>query len=217
MAIKLTKRIKKQFLTGLIVILPVGLTAWIVWVLFRLIGERFLPLFENIPYISELPLPAQMFISAVLTVCVIWFIGLWARNYIGKHTFVWFESILLKTPVVSKIYSTIRQIIHTMFVNKQAFKEVALIEYPRRGIYTIAFVTNHIGKENNPGFVTVFVPSTPNPTTGYCILLPEKDVEVLSININQAMEFVFSGGIIVPGQLNELLSSKKVEMCKEEE
>ncbi len=190
-------KIKNQIITGIIVILPLGLTVWVVSIIFKLIGKRFLPLFENIPSLAGLPIAAQMMISAVLTVFVIWFIGVWARNYIGKIIIRFFEKVVLKTPVVSKIYKTIRKITDTMFVNKQAFKNVALIEYPRKGLYTMVFITNS-SINNNEKIVTVFIPSTPNPTTGYCIVLPEEEVRILSITINQAMEFILSFGIIVP-------------------
>lgn len=211
MAGKIAKKIKTQFLTGIIVILPLGLTAWVVWVLFRLIGKRFLPVLKTIPSIAELPMTAQMAISAILTITVIWFIGVWARNYFGKIILRLFEKIVLKMPVVSNIYKTMRKITDTMFVNKQAFKKVALIEYPRRGLYTIVFVTNDTVRE---GLITVFVPSTPNPTTGYCIILPGEDVHVLSITVNQAMEFIFSGGMIVPENLEFPLFEKKKKLWK---
>jgi uncharacterized membrane protein len=202
---KILRKIKNHFITGLVVILPLGLTAWIVGILFSLIGNRFLPIFKKIPEIRDLPIPAQMAISAVLTIIVIWFIGLWARNYFGKLIIRIFEKLVLNTPVVSKIYKTVRKITDTMFVNKQAFKKVALVEYPRKDIYTIVFVTNDMQSKGGDRLVSVFVPSTPNPTTGYCVVLPEEDVHILDININQAMEFIFSGGIIVP----EALTFKK--------
>ncbi|MFH1415368.1 MAG: DUF502 domain-containing protein [Elusimicrobiota bacterium] len=199
--IKITKRLKAQFITGLIVILPVGLTVWIILILFRLIGNRFLPIFANIQGIKELPIVTQMTISAILTLIIIWFAGFWARNFTGRLFIRIFEKLVYNTPVVSKIYKTIRKITDTMFVNKQAFKKVALIEYPRRGLYTMAFVTNEESSGKNSDFVTVFIPSTPNPTTGYCIILPKEDVDILPISINQAMEFIFSGGMIVPEEL----------------
>ncbi|MFC2048621.1 DUF502 domain-containing protein [Elusimicrobiota bacterium] len=198
----IVKRIKNQLLTGIIVIMPVGLTVWIVWVLFTLIGNRFLPIFRNIRALSVLPLPAQMAISAFLTMLVIWFIGLWAKNYIGKKMIKWFESLVLKTPIINKIYKTIRQLIDSMFVNKKAFKEVAVIEYPRKGLYTIVFVTNEFSVDDNKRMVSVFIPSTPNPTTGYCIILPKEDLNMLNIGVNEAMEFIFSGGILVPEGLS---------------
>lgn len=197
---RLLPRIKNQIITGIVIILPVGLTIWIVWVLFTLIGNRFLPLFRNIPTISTLPVPAQMLISAVLTLIVIWFIGMWARNYFGKMIMRTFERIVMKTPVVNRIYKTIRQITETMFVNKKAFKKVAIIEYPRKGLYTVVFVTNEI-ERNGKQYISVFIPSTPNPTTGYCIILNSSDVRMLDIGVNEAMEFIFSGGILVPESL----------------
>lgn len=196
-------KIKKQFLTGLIVILPLGLTLWIAWVIFRFIGRRFLPYLEYIPHAQYLPQAAQMIISALTTLLIIWLIGLWAHNFAGRFFLGGLEKIVLKTPFVSKIYKTIKQLTNTMFVNREAFKKVALIEYPRRGIGTLVFVTNE-NKGNTLGkkLTTVFVPSTPNPTTGFCIMLPEEDVHELPITVNQAIEFIFSGGIIVPEDMN---------------
>ncbi len=199
---KFRDKIKNQFITGIIVIMPLGLTVWIVWILFRLIGKRFLPLFKSYPMLSNLPLGAQMGISAVLTLVIIWIIGFLARNFIGKSLLRWIEKLIIKTPVVSKIYKTIRQLTDSMFVNKQSFKDVALIEYPRKGLYTVVFITNaDIEDKKGKDLTSVFIPSTPNPTTGYCILLPTKDIKKLPITVNQAMEFIFSGGILVPGNM----------------
>ncbi|MFW6134468.1 MAG: DUF502 domain-containing protein [Elusimicrobiota bacterium] len=204
---KISNIIKNRIIAGIIVILPLGLTAWIVWILFRFFGKRFLPLFKNFPTIANLPMAAQMAISAVLTIVSIWIFGVFAKNFIGKILLRWFEKLILTTPVVSKIYKTIRQITDTMFVNKKAFKRVALIEYPRKGLYTMVFVTNEVSSKSGEEYITVFVPSTPNPTTGYCMILPKEDVYELSITVNQAMEFIFSGGILVP----ENFRFKKIE------
>ncbi len=195
---KIRNSIKNKIVTGIVVLLPIGLTVWIIWTIFKLVGERFLPLFINIPLLAELPLVARMFISAVATLFVIWFIGMFARNFIGKLIIRGMERLVLRTPVVSKIYNIIRQITETIFMNKQAFKEAALIEYPRKGISTMVFVIKKMVSNDGSSLTTVFVPSTPNPTTGFCMILPTVDVNVLPISINQAMEFVFSGGILVP-------------------
>ncbi|MEA3506317.1 MAG: DUF502 domain-containing protein [Elusimicrobiota bacterium] len=195
-------KIKQLFITGIIVIMPLGLTVWIVWILFRFFGKQFLPLFESYRPLAELPLTAQMGVSAVLTLFAILVVGFFARNFIGKSLIRWIEKLVLKTPVVSKIYKTIRHLTDSMFVNKQSFKDVALIEYPRRGLYTVVFVTNRdIEDKKGKDLTSVFIPSTPNPTTGYCILLPTKDVKKIDITVNQAMEFIFSGGILVPGNM----------------
>ena len=191
-------KIRKQIITGIIVILPIGLTAWIVWVIFRFFGNRFVPLFVAWPLLARLPMAVQMLISAVLTILFIWVIGVFARHYIGKIVLSSLEALVLKTPVVSKIYKTMRQITDTMFVNKKAFKEVALIEYPRKGVFTVVFVTNDMESRKGEDLITVFVPSTPNPTTGFVIILPASEVEILPLTVNQAMEFIFSGGILVP-------------------
>ncbi|NLB35127.1 MAG: DUF502 domain-containing protein [Elusimicrobia bacterium] len=200
---KFKKKLKGHFITGVVVIMPLGLTAWIVYVLFRFVGTRFLPLLEKYPLFASFPIVAQMLMSILITVFIIWLVGFFAKNLIGRSLLKWLEKILLKTPVVSRIYKTIRKLTDSMFVNKQAFKEVALVEYPRKGLYTLAFITNEdIDNKGVKNLTTVFIPSTPNPTTGYCIILPSKDVKKINISVNQAMEFIFSGGILVPGNMD---------------
>ncbi len=197
------KKIKKQFGTGIVVILPIGLTLWVLWLIFRFIGDIILPLLENIPYASVLPPQVQVLVSVVGTLVIIWLIGLWAHNFAGRFFLAKLEGLVLKTPFISKIYSTMKQLTNTMLVSRRAFKKVAMIEYPRTGIKTLVFVTNeNIESRLDKKLTTVFVPSTPNPTTGFCIILPEEDVYELGISVNQAIEFIFSGGILVPQGLN---------------
>lgn len=211
------RKIRKQFGTGLVVILPIGLTLWVIWLIFRFVGNRILPLVENIPQAARFPPQAQLLISVAGTLLIIWLIGLWAHNFAGRFFLAKLESLVLKAPLISKIYSTMKQLTNTMLVSRQAFKKVAVIEYPRKGIRTLVFITNeNAGNRVDSNWTTVFVPSTPNPTTGFCIMLPDEEVYELDISVNQAIEFIFSGGIIVPEGLDipGLLKSDKV---KEEE
>ncbi len=195
---KLSGGFRSRVITGLVVILPLGLTFWIIGSVFSFFGRQFLPLFEDIPPVSVLPTGVQMLISALLTLLIIWGVGLFARNFIGRAVLSWLEAIVKRTPVASKIYGTIRKVTDMMFVNKKSFKEVALIEYPRRGVHTVVFVTNRMRTDTGERRAAVFVPSTPNPTTGFVIIIPEDEVRVLPVSVNQALEFVFSGGIITP-------------------
>ncbi|MGM0568421.1 MAG: DUF502 domain-containing protein [Elusimicrobiota bacterium] len=206
------KQIKKQFVAGVVVILPLALTLWIVWAIFRFIGVSLISYLAYIPYVSDLPSSVQMGLSVVLTLFIIWIAGFWASNFAGKFFIYNIEKIFSKTPLVSKIYRAMKQLTNTMLVNRRAFKKVALIEYPRKGIGTMVFVTGeNLESKSGNKLVTIFVPSTPNPTTGFCMIMPKEEVHELPLSVNQAVEFIFSAGIIVPEGMNipDLLSVKK--------
>ncbi len=209
---KLRRKIKRQFIAGLLVILPLGLTLWLAWAIFKFIGRSFLPYLDYIPRVGYLPYSIRMVISALITLLIIWGVGFWASNFAGRFFIGNLDRLLLKAPFISKIYSTMKQLTSTVLINRKAFKKTAIIEYPRRGLGTLVFVTGEdIRDRAGRKLTSVFVPSTPNPTTGYCILLPEEEVTPLSISVNQAIEFIFSGGIMVPEgmEIPDILSVKE--------
>jgi len=114
------------------------------------------------------------------------------------------DRILEKAPFINKVYSTLRQIVEMVAMKKTAFKKVALIEYPRRGIKTLAFITGEFEIKKKKHFA-VFVPTTPNPTSGFFIILPKEDVVITDMSIEQAMKVIISGGMIKPENLDKIL------------
>ncbi|MDH5174784.1 MAG: DUF502 domain-containing protein [Elusimicrobiota bacterium] len=197
MAINFRKIIERQFLTGLAVLLPIGLTLYIVWVLFNLVSKSVAPLLIRIPLLQEMPVVAIRVIAFLITFVIIWIIGLVATNIVGRKILKLPEAILLKAPVVNRIYQTIRQIIQTIIVSKTALRQVVLVEYPRKGVQTVAFVTN-IYEEKGKRKLSLLIPTTPNPTTGFFLIVPEEEVIPLKMTVEEAMKLIISAGIITP-------------------
>ena len=195
--------IKSQFLTGLFILLPLGLSLYVAWVLFNIIAGSFVPILKEVNIFKEIHPLFLKIISFFITLVIIWVIGLFARNYVGRKILKLTESILLKAPILNRIYDSIRQIIHTIMMSKKAFRKVVAIEYPRKGLYTLAFVTNYIKKKDtNEELVTLFIPTTPNPTSGWFIIVKEDETIPLNISVNEGMKMIVSGGIVYPHKFN---------------
>ena len=146
---------------------------------------------------QEMPVIVLRVIGVLITLVIIWIIGLVATNIVGRKILKLPEVLLLKAPVVNRIYQTIRQIIQTIIVSKTALRQVVLVEYPRKGVYTIAFVTN-VYEEKGKKNVSLFIPTTPNPTSGFFVIVPEEEVIPLKMTVEEAMKLVVSAGIITP-------------------
>jgi uncharacterized membrane protein len=197
MAINFRKIIKRQFLAGLAILLPIGLTIYIVWILFKLVTKGFSPLLIRIPFLGEMPVVMLRVIGLLITFVIIWLIGLVATNIVGRKILKLPEVLLLKAPVVNRIYQTIKQIIQTIMVSKTALRQVVLVEYPRKGVYAIAFVTNIYEKEGKRKF-SLLIPTTPNPTTGFFAIVAEEEVIPLKMTVEDGMKLIVSAGIISP-------------------
>jgi len=199
------KTIKNNFLTGLIVILPFFLTAYIIWLLFRMVGLLFTPaiakIFEVL-IVTKIPSIFITFISVVITLFLIWLVGVLASNFIGEKFFNFTESVLLKIPMARGIYEAISKLTNIFLSNKSNFKRVVLIEWPRKGVHAIAFITadvvEGIQKATKEDLVNVFMPTTPNLTSGYLVLVPKEDIIPLEMSIDDAIKLIISGGIVVP-------------------
>jgi len=190
-------KIRRQFITGLAILLPVGLTFYIIIVLFRVLSRILYPVFVKIHYFNIFPEEALYVFSFIGVIIIIWLIGAFASNFIGRKLLKYFQNLIEKTPVISSIYKTIEQIIEALLLEKKAFKEVVLIEYPRKGVNTLAFLTGELEVDDKK-YLTLFVPTTPNPTSGFFIMVEEKDVKRVNIPVEDATKLIVSGGIITP-------------------
>ena len=144
-------------------------------------------------------------LGVILSLFLLVITGIIATNIIGQRLFVWSESILAKIPLVRTIYNTSKQVIQAMFSpNSKAFRKVLLVEYPRKGIYSIGFQTGvttssvreHIGKD----LVSIFIPTTPNPTAGFIMMFPQSEVIELSMSVDEALKFIISLGMMQPAE-----------------
>lgn len=198
---------KKYILTGIISIIPVYFTFWIIEQIFLIVSipgkniiSYFTSLFNfnntiNIQFITI----TEYILGFILTIMFLFFFGLIISNVIGKKIYSLFESLLNSIPVVNKVYNSIKQIISTISTDsKKSFKKVVMIQYPRKGLWTIAMVTGESTNKNKKEFYTLFVPSTPNPTTGYMIIISKEDVVNTDLSVEDATKVILSGGLVTP-------------------
>ena len=204
------RKIKLNLATGILVLLPLYLTYIILAKLFLLIDGIFNRIATRALVAAlKLPLSEDQVIYGIGTIALIilvFFTGSIARNYFGKKTISWFNYQLDHIPVISAIYKTLRQISEAIFSGKkEAFQKPVLIEYPRKGLYTFAFMTHGSGgrieKYLNEECISVFLPSTPNPTTGFLIFVPKSQVIDVDFTTEEAMKLIISGGVITSDEL----------------
>ena len=203
---KLFSKLRANFMAGILVILPLVITYEIIK--FIVVKAKVLH-FANIitgkfvePAYSRYIIVGIAVLLILATIFIILIvIGMLARNVIGKRLILFGESILARIPMVNKIYRAVQQISHA-FVGKVIFTRVVLLQYPRKGIYSIGFVTSdtkgEIGSEISKDSINVFLPTTPNPTSGFLLFVSKKDTISLSMSVEDAMKLVISGGAVTP-------------------
>ena len=184
-------KIGRQFLTGIIVFIPVGLAIWLfVWVF------RFIDSFAQPALVHILGYEVPGF-GVVIAGVIIYVIGVIALSFIGKRLLGWGDSVLLKIPFFSIIYRSIKQIMEAIAKpDKTKFKRVVIIEYPRKGMKTIALVTKELVDESGEKIVHIFVPTSPNPMSGYFEIMKEEDVTNTDLTIEEALKLVISCGAV---------------------
>ena len=201
------RSIRTAFITGLLILLPLGVTAFTVGFVLDRIGNPASELFfrfidTNIRELPTIGISLQI-VSLLIVVSIITILGYFSRIFIGQLLFNFFERILGKVPLINLIYNTVKQIVDTFTQQQKAvFQEVVLIEYPRKGVYAIGFLTNRAKGEiqalTGEELVNVFVPTTPNPTSGFLLMLPKESVVSMQMSISDGMKLIISGGAVVP-------------------
>jgi len=185
--------IKRRIFAGLIAIVPIAVTFWILKFLFIFLDGFAAPLLKQV----DIEIPG---LGIILTLLFIFILGLLITNVLGKTIFNWGEKILDKLPFVNTIYNTIKQITSAFSSSTvKSFEQVVFIQYPRKGLWTMCFVTNQSKNENGESFYHVFVPTTPNPTSGVFIIVPQKDAIHPDISVEDGLKAIISGGILDSG------------------
>lgn len=194
---------RKYFVTGLLVLVPLAITAWVLSLIVTTLDQSLMLL----PASWQ---PTELFgydipgVGTLLTLLVIFLTGLLTHNIIGKQIVHLWERLLTRIPIVNSIYSSVKQVSDTLFSpSGNAFRKAVLIEYPRSGSWTIAFLTgvpggdvcNHLTGD----YVSVYVPTTPNPTSGYFLMLPRAEAIELDMSVDAALKYVVSMGVVAPG------------------
>jgi uncharacterized membrane protein len=193
---------RKYFITGLLILVPLAITAWVLHAVISTMDQSLLLLPEQWrpEALIGFKIPG---LGALLTVLIIFFTGLLTKNFIGKYIVSLWEKLLTHIPIVSSIYSSVKQVSDTLFSSSgNAFSKALLIQYPREGSWTIAFLTGKPGgavAQHLVGeFISVYVPTTPNPTSGYFLIIPKKDAIELDMSVDTALKYVVSMGVVAP-------------------
>jgi uncharacterized membrane protein len=191
---KPVRLVRNKFLTGILTLLPIYITYLLLRFIIGIAPD--IPYIRTIPFFSNNEVLARIieFFGALM---VIFFIGLLVSNVVGKRLFIFFESIMVKLPLINTIYTASRQIMQTLTMpGKGNFKQVVFIEYPRKGLWTLAFVTAYSISKSGEQYVHVFLPTTPNPTSGFMLFVREKDIRPSGLSIEEGLKTLISGGMI---------------------
>ena len=203
------KKINKYIITGIMSIIPIALTYWIIqklFIFFSVPGKSIINLFfstDNISsdsnFLIQIVYILEYVVGFSLTILFLYFLGVIISNVLGKKLYIYFEYLLEKIPIVSKIYSTIKNITDSLSKpNSQAFQKVVIIEYPRKELWTLAMVTGECKNDQNIDYYNLFVPTTPNPTSGYLILIKKTDVKETNLSVDDGLSIIISGGMVTP-------------------
>jgi len=194
--------VKKYLLTGLLIWIPLVITIWVLKLVVDTLDKSLLLLpadFRTETWLGFY-VPGM---GVVMTLVIVFLTGVFATNLLGARLVRLWDAILDRIPVVNSIYSSVKQISDTLFSSTgQAFRKAVLMQWPREGVWTIAFLTgipggdvvNHLDGD----YVSVYVPTTPNPTGGYFVMLPRKDVIELEMSVDDALKYIISMGVVAP-------------------
>lgn len=188
------KRLRQHFLTGLLSITPLAVTGWIAWRLYLLVDGALRPLLERYPPLQALPGFLLTAMGVALSILLIVLMGLVSRNLIGVAFFSLVERIFNRIPIVKGIFTAVKQIAEVILSDqRQAFQKVVLFEYPRPGTWALGFLTR---EDPEASLLHIFLPTTPNPTSGYLLLLPRDDVQELEMTVEEGIRLIISGGAV---------------------
>jgi uncharacterized membrane protein len=191
-------RFRNNFIAGVVVLIPIGITLYLTLFIIK-VSSKILPKEINPNHYLPYNIPG---LEIVISLILITFIGWLSLSFVGKKLFDLFESVLNRIPILRTIYSAVGQLTETFTQNKGVKKSVVLIEYPRKGCWAVGFATKEntgeIKNKTGQKLINVFVPTTPNPTSGFLLMFPESDVIYLDISFEQASKFIVSAGSTNP-------------------
>jgi uncharacterized membrane protein len=202
--------VRKHLITGLLAWMPLAITIWVLlWVLGLMDG-----MFSWLLSLSQAVLPEKMReglealrhvpgLGVVVLLVVLWLTGLFVANIFGQWFLRQWDRLLNKIPIVKSIYSSVKQVSDTLFSSSgNAFREAVLVQYPRTGSWTIAFVTGapsgEVARHLGAPHVSVYVPTTPNPTSGFFLMMPRAEVVPLAMSVDEALKYIISMGVVAP-------------------
>ena len=196
-------RLRNYFLAGILVTAPISITIYVTWGFLKFLDNKITPVIPE-AYNPNTYLPVEI-PGLGLIIAVVFFIviGFFTRNYLGRLLVRMSEYVLERVPVINTIYGAIKQIFETVMASKSdAFKDVVMFEYPRKGIWVMGFVTGatkgEVQRLTDKETVNIFLPTTPNPTSGFLLFVPKKDITYMDMTVEEGIKMIVSGGIIIP-------------------
>ncbi len=210
--LRLLGRLRQLFLTGLAIVLPLVITLWLLQILFGMVHGLSTPIILEIlsllrvPYVGD---PAFMtylapLIGIVVTALLILLVGVLTTNLLGRRFVAAFDRVMLRIPLIKGIYGSARQLLDAFSRKSNSFQRVVAVEYPRQGVYTLGFVTRArvtmtpSGGRSLDGYTLVFLPTSPNPTSGWMTAVPDGEVIPLDMTIEEGLKLIVSGGLVIP-------------------
>ena len=199
----LLARLRTYFLTGIVVSAPVGITIWLIWLFVAFVDRTVVPLIPDAYNPSDVLGVSVPGIGVIVVLLVVTIIGFMVTNFFGRFMVRMGENMVSRVPVVRTIYGVLKQIFDAVLAQSEgAFREVILIEYPRKSIWVLGFVTStthgEVQRVTPEEMVNVFLPTTPNPTSGFLLFVPRKDCITLEMTVEEGVKLVISGGIVSP-------------------
>ncbi|MCU6500658.1 DUF502 domain-containing protein [Rugamonas sp. A1-17] len=202
---------RKYFITGLLILVPLAITAWVLNLVISTMDQSLL-------FVPERWQPRTLIgfdipgLGTLLTVLIVFLTGLLTNNLVGNYVVKLWEKLLTRIPVVSSLYSSVKQVSDTLFSSSgNAFRKAVLIPYPHQNSYTIAFLTGAPGgdvKNHLVGdYVSVYIPTTPNPTSGFFLMMARKDVVELDMSVDAALKYIVSMGVVAPEDAPKIIDT----------
>lgn len=194
--------LQRDFIAGLLTLAPLGVTIWAISWIFGFLDNLLLPRLLRIFGVDASTRPP--FVGVIFSVVFIVIFGILARHFFGQRLVAIWEDFLTRIPVARSIYGAVKQLVETIIQTngQEQFRRVVLLEYPRKGIYGIGFMTNRaanlLPEAPHLALVSVFVPTTPNPTSGFYLLVPESELIDIDISVEEAFKLVMSAGLVLP-------------------
>jgi len=207
--------IRRNLFRGLLLVLPLAVTAWVIQLLFGIVSRNATPRLQRLVASIGIEAPGGPVGSAffavasvLITAALIYTVGVIGSNFTGRRWLRWFESWILRVPLVRNVYGPLRQLLDSLGSDrKENFSRVVLVQYPRPGLWTMGFVTTekrHYFAGDKPK-VPVFLPTTPNPTSGWLVFADEDDLVTLDLSVEESIKLIVSGGIVGPDDLGRLV------------
>ena len=197
-SISIAAKLRNYFITGIVVLVPIGITLYLTRFFIR-ISSKLIPAEINPNNYLPILIPGLEIILAIIFITLIGYLSL---SFIGKKILQLFNDLLKRIPILRTIYSAIGQMAETLAPKRKSKKSVVLVEYPRKGSWAVGFATKdnkgEISKRTNQKLVNVFIPTTPNPTSGFLLMFPKEDIIYLDMNFEEASKFIVSAGTSNP-------------------